>query len=118
MVAVRGRLDRRCLYGTPWRIDQGPAVAGEIPYHVVLSGSAVLEDPAGGPPRRLMAGDILLLPTNPAHVLHDSSRTSPIPAQAHPRANLTVSEKFVRLARACGGMRATFLPPRLTQGGA
>src|SRR5580693_9901346 len=88
LVPVRGRLDLRCLYGAPWRIEQGPAVAGEIPYHAVLSGSAVLEDPAGGPPRRLMAGDILLLPTNPAHVLHDGSDAAPMPARARQRSNL------------------------------
>jgi AraC family transcriptional regulator, activator of mtrCDE len=92
MVPVRGRLDLRCFYGAPWRIDQGPAVAGEIPYHAVLSGSALLEDPAGGPPRRLMAGDILLLPMNPAHVLYNGSGVPPMPAQARQRTNLTFSE--------------------------
>ena len=48
MMPVRGRLDLRCSYGAPWRIDQGPGEANEIPYHAVLGGSALLEDPAGG----------------------------------------------------------------------
>ncbi len=62
MMPVRGRLDLRCSYGAPWRIDQGPGEANEIPYHAVLAGSATLEDPAGGRPLQLKAGDILLLP--------------------------------------------------------
>jgi AraC family transcriptional activator of mtrCDE len=45
MMPVRGRLDLRCVYGAPWRIDQGPGEANEIPYHAVLAGSATLEDP-------------------------------------------------------------------------
>lgn len=119
LIPVRGRLDLRCLYGAPWRIDQGPAVAGEIPYHAVLSGSAVLEDPAGGPPRRLVAGDILLLPTNPAHVLHDGSGAVPLPARARPRTNLTISENTGagdRLDMLCGHFTLTPPHDRLLQG--
>lgn len=69
MTPVSGRLDLRCSYGAPWRIDQGPGEANEIPYHAVVGGSAVLEDPAGGKPLRLESGDILLLPGNPHHVM-------------------------------------------------
>jgi len=47
MMPVRGRLDLRCSYGAPWRIEQGPGSANEIPYHAVLAGSAMLDDPAG-----------------------------------------------------------------------
>jgi AraC family transcriptional activator of mtrCDE len=65
MMPVRGRLDLRCSYGAPWRIEQGPGEVNEIPYHAVLVGSAVLDDPAGGRPLLLEAGDILLLPRNP-----------------------------------------------------
>ncbi|MGY4470851.1 hypothetical protein ACVWWK_006560 [Bradyrhizobium sp. LB9.1b] len=46
MMPVHGRLDLRCSYGTPWRIDQGPGEANEIPYHAVLAGSAMLDNPA------------------------------------------------------------------------
>src|ERR1700752_5319037 len=69
MITVRGRLDQRCLYGAPWRIEQGPGGAGEIPCHAVVGGSAVLEDPTGGRPLQLKVGDILLLPENPRHVI-------------------------------------------------
>jgi AraC family transcriptional activator of mtrCDE len=105
LVPVHGRLDLRCFYGAPWRIDQGPAVRGEIPYHVLLSGSAVLEDPAGKAPTRLSAGDILVLPQGPLHVLHDGSGAAAVPAQARPKLNLTISENAgegSRLDMLCG----------------
>ena len=89
MTPVRGRLDLRCFYGAPWRIDEAPAEAGEIPYHVVLAGSAVLEDPAGGPPQHLAPGDILLVAQGGAHALHDGSGAKPV--GAHARAGLTVT---------------------------
>src|SRR5258708_30896332 len=82
MMPVRGYLDLRCVYGAPWRIDQDRSEPGEIPYHAVLSGSAVLEDPASAPPQRLGAGDILLLPPGAAHVL-PAGRGAP-PAAAPP----------------------------------
>src|ERR1700744_6099052 len=92
MMPVRGRLDLRCAYGAPWRIDQGPGESNEIPYHAVLSGSATLVDPAGGRPVQLKAGDILLLPGNPRHVMHDGSGAGPLPARHRPSLNFTISE--------------------------
>ena len=125
LVPVHGRLDLRCYYGAPWRIDQGPAAHGEIPYHVVLSGSAMLEDPAGRSPMRLSAGDILVLPQGPVHVLHDGSGAPAVPAQARPKRNLTISENGgdgSRLDMLCGHfvlatphdrLLRNYLPPRL-----
>jgi AraC family transcriptional activator of mtrCDE len=125
LVPVHGRLDLRCYYGAPWRIDQGPAAHGEIPYHVVLSGSAMLEDPAGRSPMRLSAGDILVLPQGPLHVLHDGSGAPAVPAQARPKRNLTISENGgdgSRLDMLCGHfvlatphdrLLRNYLPPRL-----
>jgi AraC family transcriptional activator of mtrCDE len=95
MMPVRGRLDLRCAYGTPWRIDQGPGPANEMPYHAVLAGSATLENPLGkmgGRPVQLKAGDILLLPGNPRHVMHDGSGDTPLPARNHASLNFTISE--------------------------
>jgi len=60
MIPVKGTLDYRCFLGAPWRIDFAASQLGEIPYHVILGGSAVLEDPEGGPTRKLVTGDILL----------------------------------------------------------
>lgn len=92
LVPVRGQLDLRCFYGAPWRIDQEAAGPGEIPYHAVVGGSAVLEDAAGTAPRRLVAGDILLLPHGSAHVLHDGSGKPAAPARYRPALNLTITE--------------------------
>ena len=92
MMPVRGRLDLRCVYGAPWRIDQEHSEPGGIPYHAVLRGSAVLEDASSGPPQRLFAGDVLLLPQGSAHVLHDGSGAPPLPARARAGLNVTTSE--------------------------
>src|SRR5258707_8787962 len=105
MVTVRGRLDLRCAYGAPWRIDQGPGETNEIPYHAVVGGSAVLENPAGGRPVQLKAGDILLLPGNPRHVMHDGSGARTKPARSHQHLNLVISENAgtgERLDLLCG----------------
>jgi AraC family transcriptional regulator, activator of mtrCDE len=112
MIPVRGYLDLRCFYGAPWRVAQDRAEAGEIPYHVILGGSAVLEDPAGGPPRRLTAGDILLLPHGSAHSLHDGSGAPAAPARERATLSLTISENAGtgdRLDMLCG--RFVFTPP-------
>jgi len=125
VMPVRGRLDLRCSYGAPWRIDQGPGEANEIPYHVVLAGSATLEDPAGGRPLQLKTGDILLLPGNPRHVMHDGGGGSPLPARNRASLNFTISENLgsdKRLDLLCGHfaiapphdrLLRSYLPPRL-----
>src|SRR5258706_15634027 len=84
MTPVSGHLDIRCHYGAPWRIDFGPS-EGEIPYHVVVGGSAVLEAPWGGG-RRGTAGDNLMLPHGGPDCPQDG-RGAPPPPAAHP-ANL------------------------------
>ena len=125
MTPVRGRLDLRCAYGAPWRIDQGPGEANEIPYHAVLAGSATLEDPAKGRPLQLKAGDILLLPGNPRHVMHDGSGAAPVRARNRASLNFTISENLgpgERLDLLCGHFAVapphdrllrSYLPPRL-----
>jgi len=125
MVPVHGHLDLRCFYGAPWVIAQDRAGPGEIPYHIVVSGSAVLEDPSGGPPRHLTAGDILLFPHGAAHTLHDGSGESPAPARERATLNMTISENAGtgdRLDMLCGRFVLTpqherllrdYLPPRL-----
>ncbi|HEX7924242.1 MAG TPA: cupin domain-containing protein, partial [Bradyrhizobium sp.] len=125
MMPVRGRLDIRCSYSVPWRIDQGPGATNEIPYHAVLAGSAILDDPAGGRPLLLKTGDILLLPGNPRHVMHDGSGATPLPARNRAAQNFTISENLgseERLDLLCGHfaiapphdrLLRTYLPPRL-----
>ena len=125
MMPVSGRLDLRCSYGAPWRIDQGPGEANEIPYHAVVAGSALLEDPTGIKPLQLKTGDILLLPGNPRHVMHDGSGARAKPAKNHQHLNLVISENAgggERLDLLCGHFAITsphgrlirnYLPPRL-----
>jgi AraC family transcriptional regulator, activator of mtrCDE len=81
MIPIKGTLDYRCFLGAPWRIDFPTSELGEIPYHVILGGSAVLEDPEGDPTRKLIAGDVLLFPHGSAHALHDGSDMAPAPAR-------------------------------------
>jgi AraC family transcriptional activator of mtrCDE len=112
IMPVQGHLDLRCSYGAPWRIDQAASDEGEIAYHVVIAGSAVLEDPAGGPPQHLRTGDLLMLPHASAHVLHDESGAPAIPARERPGLNVIISENDgggERLDLLCG--RFVLTPP-------
>jgi AraC family transcriptional activator of mtrCDE len=71
----------------------------------VIAGSAVLEDPDGGRPVQLKAGDVLLLPGNPRHLMHDESGARPKPARNHQQLNLVISENAgtgERLDLLCG----------------
>jgi AraC family transcriptional regulator, activator of mtrCDE len=105
MTPVRGQLDLRCQYGAPWRIDQAASAAGEMPYHIVLDGSALLENPAGGSPVPLAAGDILLLANGDAHTLHDGSGKRAKPAIVRTGANVVFSGNKgtgARLDMLCG----------------
>lgn len=105
MVPVRGQIDYRCFLGAPWRLDNGPFERTEIPYHIVLGGSAYLEDAAGGPPIRLLAGDILLLPHGDTHILRDASNLPPSSAHATVGPAFTVVENDgvgERLDMLCG----------------
>ncbi len=105
LVSVQGRLDIHCLYRAPWRIEQARAEAGDMAFHIVVAGSATLEDPRGGPPLGLSAGDILLLPQGEAHVLHDGSGAPAVPASTRVASNLLISENAgsgERLDMLCG----------------
>ena len=52
MMSVRGRVDVRCSYGAPWRIEQRPGELNEIPSRAV------------GPTVALRTGNILLTDVN------------------------------------------------------
>ena len=81
LMPVAGRLDVRCHFGAPWRIDHPAADAREIPYHVLLRGEAVIEDQHGAP-LRMRAGDIALFPAGTPHVLADGNGGTPTTADA------------------------------------
>ena len=86
--------------------------AGEMPYHIVLAGSGLLESSAGEPPRALSAGDIVVMAHGGAHVLHDGSGVAPGAVREHESLNLVVSENSGggdRLDMLCG--RFVVQPP-------
>lgn len=78
IITVTGRLEVRCAYGAPWRVVWSQAAANEIPYHVIVKGRAIIEDPQTRTAQELVSGDIVLLPHGAAHVLHDGSGQTPI----------------------------------------
>ncbi|MFL6754842.1 MAG: cupin domain-containing protein [Sphingomicrobium sp.] len=86
LISVTGQLEVRCNYGAPWRVAWPPAAAREIPYHVVLRGRAIIEDPETRTARELASGDIVLMPHGSAHVLHDGSGQTPLPTHQSQRA--------------------------------
>jgi AraC family transcriptional activator of mtrCDE len=79
VVSVSGQLEVRCAYGAPWRVAWPRAAAHEIPYHVIVKGRAIIEDPETKTVRELGSGDIVLLPHGAPHVLHDGSGRAPGP---------------------------------------
>jgi AraC family transcriptional activator of mtrCDE len=115
LIPVSGRLEVRCRFGAPWEINQGMAGGREIPYHVLLSGSAILED-ENGPPERLVAGDIVLLPAGSAHRIHDGSGATPGPEIEHRDASVAMLENHGAGTMAnilCGRFLLGAVPDRL-----
>ncbi len=105
LITVTGKLEIRCAYGAPWRVVYSQSNALDIPYHVVLKGRAVLNDPTGRMTGELTTGDIVLLPHGSAHTLHDGSGYTPASAHNRETANLLVSENAghgERLDMLCG----------------
>ena len=105
LVPVSGRVEHRCFFGAPWRLDQEPAAPGEIPYHVVLAGSATLDASMDHPARWLHAGDILLLPHGAGHSLHDGSGAPPSTIRQRVGPSFTIDENAgsgERLDMLCG----------------
>ncbi|BDU22524.1 AraC family transcriptional regulator [Dyella sp. GSA-30] len=83
MITLTGQLEVHCVYGAPWRVVWPQSAMHEIPYHVVLKGRAIIEDPETGTTRELAGGEIVLLPHGAAHVLHDGSGHAPRPTHRH-----------------------------------
>ncbi|TAL53983.1 AraC family transcriptional regulator [Pandoraea sp.] len=126
MMTVTGELEYRCSYGAPWRTVYEDILPGDMPYHVVLKGTAILEAPGGDAPQRLGPGDIVLLPHGSTHVLHDGSGAPPLPTvERAALSRVTLSENAGggdRLDMLCGRFRLAaphdrlmrdYLPQRL-----
>ncbi|SEK12847.1 AraC family transcriptional regulator, activator of mtrCDE [Paraburkholderia diazotrophica] len=43
IITATGEIEIRCAYGAPWGIAYGQSAEREIPFHVVLNGTATLE---------------------------------------------------------------------------
>ncbi|GAB7523021.1 cupin domain-containing protein [Paraburkholderia sp. 2C] len=115
LMPVSGRLEIRCHFGAPWAIEEETAGMREIPYHVLLSGTAVVED-GNGPPERIGAGDIVLFPTGSAHRIHDGSGMSPKPAIERRNESLLIVESGAPGVTAdllCGRFLVGAVPDRL-----
>lgn len=105
LIPVSGRVEIRCSYGAPWRVAYEQATPGEMPYHIILAGEAVLENPRDGNTQTLLPGDIVLLPHGSQHVLHDGSGRKPATVQSHRSLNIEISEnrgKGQHLDMLCG----------------
>lgn len=69
---VSTTLDIHCHFGAPWQLAEARRAAGTAPYHIMLSGGALLQSD-GGKGIVLQAGDIAVLPHGSEHVLHAGS---------------------------------------------
>ena len=115
LMPVTGRLDVRCHFGAPWAINQEKSGVREIPYHVLLSGNAVVED-GTGPLERLFPGDIIVFPAGDAHRIHDGSGETPIQPASRRAVSSVVLENGGDGASAyilCGRFLLGAVPDRL-----
>jgi AraC family transcriptional activator of mtrCDE len=72
IITVTGELEIRCAYGAPWRISYEQSPERELPFHVVLSGTATLENLGDRSSRQIGPGDIVLLPHRPSASLSEA----------------------------------------------
>jgi len=89
LMPVSGALDVRCHYGEPWRHAYPASGEREIPYHILLRGSAMIEN-GDQPPLRMRAGDIVLFPNGAAHVLYNGSREAAVAPTKSREQGLTI----------------------------
>ncbi len=92
LITVTGKVDARCALGAPWTKNFAQAGTQEIPYHIILTGRALLESSKDRPTYELRAGDIVLLPHGLAHVLHDGSGAAPVLAKERVWGSFLLSE--------------------------
>ena len=115
LIPVSGTVDVRCHYGAPWRHPYPAAQLREIPYHILLRGSALVESD-DAPPLRMGAGDILLFPSGEAHVLVDDSGEPARERRRSRSASLTVIRNGGKNAAAnmlCGRFLLPSVPQQL-----
>lgn len=77
MARLEGALDVRCLLAGRHVLDN-PATSGQVPFHLLLSGSLSVE--LDDRTLELHAGDALVLPRGGRHVVHVLDEAPPVPA--------------------------------------
>lgn len=105
IITVTGKLEVRCAYGAPWSVSYEQSPEREIPFHVILGGSATVDNLGEQSSHKVGPGDIVLLPQGGAHVLHDGSGVPPSPAHVRETVNFVISENTgsgERLDMLCG----------------
>lgn len=115
LMPVSGRLDERCHFGAPWRIEHGRASRREVAYHVLLAGEATVEDGQGAS-AVLQAGDVVMFPSGVAHTLHDGSGRRAARVREHDAGGILVSENTGKGQKSdllCGTFRLGAVPDRL-----
>lgn len=89
LMPVSGALDTRCHFSPPWRLDYAPTGPCEIPYHVLLRGTAQVDD-GENPVLSMEAGDILLIPSGVPHVLYEGSGSPSTAGKMHRERGLKI----------------------------
>ncbi|PMS12849.1 AraC family transcriptional regulator [Trinickia caryophylli] len=115
LIPVTGRVDVRCHFGPPWRIEQAAANQWEVPYHVLLSGEAVVENDEGRA-LRMGPGDIVLFPAREGHRLHDGSGKRARRIHERQADGLTLADNDAKVHDAellCGRFLLPVVPQRL-----
>lgn len=78
LYSVSTALTVRCRFGAPWVLDHPQQETGIAPYHLIISGEAMLDGGAHGG-RLLKAGDIVVFPKGYGHQLHMDEHGEPSP---------------------------------------
>lgn len=89
LMPVSGTLDTRCHFSPPWRLDYAATGPRDIPYHVLLRGTAQVDD-GENPVLSMQAGDILLIPSGVPHVLYEGSGALSTVGEMHRERGLKV----------------------------
>ncbi|AMB88114.1 AraC family transcriptional regulator [Pseudomonas agarici] len=89
LMPASGTLDIRCHFSPPWRLDYAASGPREIPYHILLRGTAQVDD-GEHPVLFMQAGDILLIPSGVSHVLYEGGRALSTTGKSHRERGLRI----------------------------
>ncbi|SEO95200.1 AraC family transcriptional regulator, activator of mtrCDE [Luteibacter sp. UNC138MFCol5.1] len=108
---VQGVLDVRCYLAGGFSVEHDIALAGEAPFHLVLSGEGIMELP-GRVMVPMSAGDLIVLPRGTSHRVHDGGpRSAAVPVHVDRQGPLDIKRNTLGpadLDLLCG--RFTFAP--------